>query len=57
MRQTICDRCGDRIGDEWAGSVLEIRTGNVVNSDIAGDYCLDCATVVADAVREVIGDE
>jgi hypothetical protein len=57
VRPIICDRCGDRIDDEWTGPLLEIKVSNGVDNDVAGDYCVDCAGTVAEAVREVITDE
>ena len=46
-----------RIDDSWAGPALVVEVHNGVDTDVSGDYCVDCAGSVADAIRSVIEDE
>jgi len=55
MRPIICDACQIRIDEDWTGPALEVKVHNGVDSDVAGDYCADCAADIADAIRSVIG--
>ena len=54
MRPIICDACQIRIDKDWTGPAIEVKTHNGVDSDVAGDYCADCAGDIADAIRSVI---
>ena len=54
MRPIICDACQIRIDEVWTGPALEVKVHNGVDSDVAGDYCADCAGDIADAIRSVI---
>jgi len=54
MRPIICDDCQIRIDDSWAGPAIEVKVHNGVDSDVAGDFCVDCAGDIADAIRSVI---
>ena len=56
MRPIICDACQIRIDDSWAGPAIEVKVHNGVDTDVSGDYCVDCASSVADAIRSVIED-
>ena len=51
MRPIICDCCQIRIDDSWNGPAIEVKVHNGVDSDVSGDYCVDCAGSVADADR------
>lgn len=55
-RAIICDRCGDRIDENWTGPALEVEVTNGVDTDVAGDYCVDCAGPVADGIRSALED-
>ena len=57
MRPIICDACQMRIDDSWAGPAIEVKVHNGVDTDVSGDYCVDCAGDIADAIRSVIEDE
>lgn len=57
MRPILCDRCGDRIDEDWTAPSLEVTVRNGVDNDVAGDYCVDCARTVAEAIRETFPDE
>ena len=46
-----------RIDKDWTGPALVVKTHNGVDSDVSGDYCVDCAGDIADAIRSVIEDE
>ena len=46
-----------RIDDSWAGPALVVEVHNGVDTDVSGDFCVDCAGSVADAIRSVIEDE
>ena len=54
MRPIICDCCQIRIDDSWAGPALVVEVHNGVDTDVSGDYCVDCAGSVAAAIRSVI---
>lgn len=54
MRPIICDRCGTRIDEDWTGPAIKIDVTNGVDNDVDGDYCVDCAGTVADAIRGVL---
>ena len=56
MRPIICNCCQIRIDDSWNGPAIEVKVHNGVDSDVSGDYCVDCAGSVADAIRSVIED-
>ena len=56
MRPIICDCCQIRIDEDWTGPALEVKTHNGVDSDVSGDYCVDCAGDIADAIRSVINE-
>jgi len=56
MRPIICDCCQIRIDDSWAGPALVVKVHNGVDTDVSGDYCVDCAGDIADAIRSVIED-
>ena len=43
MRPIICDVCQIRIDDSWAGPALVVEVHNGVDTDVSGDYCVDCA--------------
>jgi len=45
-----------RIDDSWAGPAIEVKVHNGVDTDVSGDYCVDCAGEIADAIRSVIED-
>ena len=57
MRPIICDCCQIRIDDSWAGPAIVVKVHNGVDSDVSGDFCVDCAGSVADAIRSVIEAE
>lgn len=57
MKAIYCDRCAGRIDDGWTQPALVITEHNGMSHDVAGDYCVDCAPVVSDAIREVLDDE
>ena len=42
-----------RIDKDWTGPI-EVKTHNGVDSDVSGDYCVDCAGDISDAIRSVI---
>ena len=46
-----------RIDDSWAGPALVVEVHNGVDTDVSGDFCVDCAGSVADAIRSVIEAE
>jgi hypothetical protein len=52
MYQIICDECGDS---------MEVSEGMTIESDeihdITGEYCAECADVVAAGVRETLRDD
>jgi hypothetical protein len=54
MRPIICDSCQIRIDERWAGPAIVVKVHNGVDSDVAGDYCVDCAGDIADSIRSVI---
>ena len=54
MRPIICDCCQIRIDDSWNGPAIEVKVHNGVDTDVSGDYCVDCAGSVAAAIRSVI---
>ena len=54
MRPIICDDCQIRIDEDWTGPAIVVKVHNGVDSDVAGDYCIDCAGDIADAIRSVI---
>jgi len=54
MRPIICDCCQIRIDERWAGPALVVKVHNGVDTDVAGDYCIDCAGDISDAIRSVI---
>jgi hypothetical protein len=54
MRPIICDCCQIRIDDSWNGPAIEVKVHNGVDTDVSGDFCVDCAGSVADAIRSVI---
>jgi hypothetical protein len=56
MRPIICDCCQIRIDDSWNGPAIEVKVHNGVDSDVAGDYCVDCAGDISAAIRSVIED-
>ena len=56
VRPIICDCCQIRIDDSWASPALEVKVHNGVDTDVSGDFCVDCAGSVADAIRSVIED-
>ena len=43
-----------RIDEDWTGPAIEVKVHNGVDSDVSGDYCIDCAGNIADAIRSVI---
>jgi hypothetical protein len=45
-----------RIDDSWAGPAIEVKVHNGVDTDVSGDFCVDCAGDIADAIRSVIED-
>ena len=45
-----------RIDKDWTGPALEVKVHNGVDTDVSGDFCVDCASSVADAIRSVIED-
>jgi len=54
VRPIICDSCQIRIDEDWTGPAIVVKVHNGVDSDVAGDYCTDCAGDIADAIRSVI---
>ena len=56
VRPIICDCCQNRIDDSWASPALEVKVHNGVDTDVSGDFCVDCAGDIADAIRSVIED-
>ena len=56
MRPIICDACQMRIDDSWSGPAIVVKVHNGVDTDVSGDYCVDCAGDIADAIRSVIED-
>ena len=56
MRPIICDACQIRIDEDWTGPAIDVKVHNGVDSDVAGDYCADCAGDIADAIRSVINE-
>ena len=56
MRPIICDVCQIRIDDSWAGPALVVEVHNGVDTDVSGDFCVDCVGDIADAIRSVIAD-
>ena len=56
MRPIICDCCQIRIDDSWAGPAIEVKVHNGVDTDVSGDYCVDCAGDISAAIRSVIED-
>ena len=57
MRPIICDCCQIRIDDSWNGPAIEVKVHNGVDTDVSGDYCVDCAGDIADSIRSVIEAE
>jgi len=56
MRPIICDCCQIRIDEDWTGPAIVVKVHNGVDSDVAGDYCIDCVGDISDAIRSVIED-
>ena len=56
VRPIICDCCQSRIDDSWASPALEVKVHNGVDTDVSGDFCVDCVGDIADAIRSVIAD-
>jgi hypothetical protein len=61
VRQTICNGCGEQINEPWKTAGVEIKPYNWArikeDTDLPGDYCEDCSTVVREAIREAFSDE
>ena len=54
VRPIICDACQMRIDDSWSGPAIVVKVHNGVDTDVSGDYCVDCAGDISAAIRSVI---